>query len=614
MKYRIMDIIDIEKIEKLMSDFYAITKIPYGLLDLEGNILSGIGWEDVCTKFHRANPVSVARCRLSDKSVVDRLKINRQEYYMYKCPNGIMEAVAPIMVEGEHIANLFCGHFFLQKPDEEYFNKQAIEFGYDVDTYLEALSRIPIISKDKIEICIKYYAKLAKMFSNMGLNQLKQREAEEKLQKYNEILEKRVTERTVELIKANKKLKESEERYKELLKILPYGIIVRNKDAISFANMASAKYLQIENPEEMIGKKLSEFICVHPDYEEGCQEYLKLIEKEGVVPLTEEKYIRKKDGKVLEVETVLTTITDNGEELILVVFRDISERKNLKKLNKKVKEKTILLQETLECDRLKTEFFSNISHELKTPINVIFSAVQITNYMLSDTKIIDNDSKNKTKKYLNIMRQNCLRLIRLVNNLLDITKIDSGYFKIDLVNSDIVKVVEDITLSVVEYVESIGIELIFDTEIEEKILACDPDKIERIILNLLSNAVKFTKPEGKIFANILDKGESIIISIKDTGIGIPEEKQKQIFERFIQVDKSLSRASEGSGIGLSLVKSIVEMHEGNICVNSELGKGTEFVIELPVKVLSENIGVENNSYNENDNIEKVKIEFSDIYL
>lgn len=350
------------------------------------------------------------------------------------------------------------------------------------------------MSKDKLETCIRYYAKLAKIFSIMGLNQLKQKEAEEKLQKYNEVLEKRVTERTVELVKANKKLKE-----------------------------------------------------------------------------------------------------------------DILKRKRIEKELKESEEK-------LEYDRLKTEFFSNISHELKTPINVIFSAVQITNSMLSQIEILDNDSKNKTKKYLNIMRQNCFRLIRLVNNLLDITKIDSGYFKIDLVNCDIVKVVEDITLSVVEYVESVGIELIFDTDIEEKILACDPEKIERIMLNLLSNAVKFTKSGGKIFVNIFDKGEGIIISVKDTGIGILEEKQKQIFERFIQVDKALSRASEGSGIGLALVKSIVEMHKGNIHVNSELGKGTEFIIELPAKVLSENIEVENNNCSQNDNIEKVKIEFADIYL
>ncbi|PAB57754.1 PocR ligand-binding domain-containing protein [Anaeromicrobium sediminis] len=611
MKYEVTDIIDIEKLEKLMRDFYDITKIPYGLLDLEGNILSGIGWQNFCTKFHRINPISAARCKESDKSVANRLEANK-EYYLYKCPNGVMEAVAPIIVEGEHVANLFCGHFFLEEPDEEYFRKQGIEFGYDVDAYLEALSHVPIIPTDKIEASIKYYAKLANIFSIMGLNQLKQKEAEEKLQKSNETLEKKVSERTSELVKANKKLKENEDKYKSLLQMLPYGIIVRNKDTILFANMVSAKYLEIENPEDMVGKKLSDFICVHPNYEEGYKKYLELIEKEGVVPLIEEKYIRKKDGKVLELETVLTTIPNNEEDLFLEVSRDISERRNLEKLNKKVEEKTILLEQTLEYDRLKTEFFSNISHELKTPINVIFSALQMTNSILREVKI--SDDENKIEKYLNIMKQNCFRLMRLINNLLDITKIDSGYFKIDLANCDIVNVVENITLSVVEYIESTGIEVIFDTYVEEKITACDPDNIERIMLNLLSNAVKFTNPGGKILVDMMDKGESIIISVKDTGIGIPEEKRAQIFGRFIQADKSLSRENEGSGIGLSLVKALVELYEGKIFVNSKVGQGSEFIIELPIKILSKDHEIEKNNYSEQTNIEKVNIEFSDIYL
>nr|WP_272508955.1 PAS domain-containing sensor histidine kinase [Clostridium ganghwense] len=448
----------------------------------------------------------------------------------------------------------------------------------------------------------------------MGLNQLKQKEAEKLLQKSNENLEKRVIERTCELVEANKKLTVSEEQYKKLFEMLPHGVFVRNKDTVLFANMEAARYLGVKSPEDIIGKKLEDLFYAHSDYEVDYQKYLKLIEKEGNMPLTEEKFIRKSDGNVLESETVATLITYNGEKSILIVFRDISERKDLEKLNKKVKEKTILLEETLEYDKLKTEFFANISHELRTPINVIFSALQMTNSMLCDIEIFDNENKNKTKKYLNIMKQNCFRLIRLVNNLLDITKIDAGYLNIELVNCNIINIVENITLSVVDYVGSTGIELIFDTDVEEKILACDPEKIERIILNLLSNAVKFTMAGGKVFVNIMDKCDKIIISVKDTGIGIPEQKQKQIFERFIQVDKSLSRAKEGSGIGLSLVKALVEMHEGKISVNSRVKRGAEFVIELPIKVLSEDRVIKNNNYNEQTNIEKVNIEFSDIYL
>jgi signal transduction histidine kinase len=184
--------------------------------------------------------------------------------------------------------------------------------------------------------------------------------------------------------------------------------------------------------------------------------------------------------------------------------------------------------------------------------------------------------------------------------------------KLNLKNYDIVNVVEDIALSVADYVEDKGIELIFDTDVEEKRMAVDVDKIERVILNLLSNAIKFTNGGGQILVNLWDKGESVLIAVKDTGVGIPKDKLDIIFDRFGQVDKTLSRNREGSGIGLSLVKSIVEMHEGDIMVQSKVDEGSEFIIELPVRLAPENETSDNILYE--TRVEKVSIEFSDIYV
>jgi signal transduction histidine kinase len=150
--------------------------------------------------------------------------------------------------------------------------------------------------------------------------------------------------------------------------------------------------------------------------------------------------------------------------------------------------------------------------------------------------------------------------------------------------------------------------------VEEKIIACDLDAIERIMLNLISNALKFTEPGGKIFVNIFDKEDRIIISVKDTGIGICQEKQGIIFERFVQGDKTITRKQQGSGIGLSLVKSLVKLHKGDISLKSKLGEGSEFIIELPVTLVEgsdKEAKLKRMSYE--DNIEKVQIEFSDIY-
>ena len=175
--------------------------------------------------------------------------------------------------------------------------------------------------------------------------------------------------------------------------------------------------------------------------------------------------------------------------------------------------------------------------------------------------------------------------------------------------------VENIVMSVVNYAETKGINIIFDTDVEERIMACDIDKMERVILNILSNAIKFTEKNGQIYVNIFNKEKSIIISIKDTGTGIPEEKLDMIFERFIQVDKSISRNHEGSGIGLSLVKALVIMHKGSISVNSNIGKGSEFILEIPVHTTNDNESdMKKCEDKESGKIERINIEFSDIYF
>jgi signal transduction histidine kinase len=211
------------------------------------------------------------------------------------------------------------------------------------------------------------------------------------------------------------------------------------------------------------------------------------------------------------------------------------------------------------------------------------------------------------------MKQNCYRLIRITNNLIDMNKIELGFYNMNFMNKDIVKVVEDISLSVVEFANLKKLELIFDTDVEEKVISCDSEKLERILLNLLSNAIKFTKPGGNIYVNVCDKGKYIVISVKDTGSGIPKNMLEKIFDNFVQVDNSLRRNAEGSGIGLALVKCLVEMQGGIIEVESELGVGSEFIVKLPAKINKNEVLINENS-SLDDRVEKIKIEFSDIYM
>lgn len=291
---------------------------------------------------------------------------------------------------------------------------------------------------------------------------------------------------------------------------------------------------------------------------------------------------------------------------ILVLSAMMIHNNHIKKKNLKNK---FLYEEMLKYDELKTEFFSNISHELRTPLNVILCTLQL----LKHTPPLKGDtySKGELEPKLDSIRRNSLRLLRLVNNLIDITKIDSGFYKLHLKNENIVDVVEDITLSVADYVNDKEIELTFDTEMEERIMAVDSEKIERIMLNLLSNAVKFTPADGKILVYMREDEENVYISVADTGIGIPEDKHSLIFERFRQVDSTMTRNTEGSGIGLSLVKALVELHDGTITVESEQGEGSTFAVTIPVRLVAEDSLMCNKNLAD-DKSAKVSTEFSDL--
>ena len=274
---------------------------------------------------------------------------------------------------------------------------------------------------------------------------------------------------------------------------------------------------------------------------------------------------------------------------------------------KKRYEKAILnaMHNAEEASKIKTHFISNISHELKTPINVIMSAIQLINY---NTK--ESPSYSKNKNTLAIIDDNCKRLLRLINNLIDVQKHELDDTKLNLSAVNVVNLIEMLVASVVPYAESKNLNLIFDTNKEDVILKVDADKLERIMLNLLSNAIKFSKPNGEIRVT-LNFEDCLYISVADNGIGIAKENLNKIFDKFTQLDTSFSRKNEGSGIGLSIVKSFVLLHNGKISVKSELNKGTSFLIELPLTETS-NIETEDASY---DNLsENVKIELSDIYI
>lgn len=259
-------------------------------------------------------------------------------------------------------------------------------------------------------------------------------------------------------------------------------------------------------------------------------------------------------------------------------------------------------QNKLEKTKNKMDLIGKLSHEFKTPLNLIFSAVQMI-----DLKSKNNE--NNIGKYTSIITQNGYRMLRLVNNLIDLVKMDVDSFSLEFKNSDIVNILKKVTDSVKSYIDNKNRKIKFVTDLDRKIIKCDPVNIERIILNLLSNAVKFTEKGDAITVNLYKEKDMIKISVKDNGIGIEKEKLKYIFDEFKQIDESMTRNSEGSGLGLSIVKSLVEMHEGKIEVKSREKQGSEFIISLPDQKMD---GKEVEEFKFKDNINKTALELSDI--
>ena len=324
-----------------------------------------------------------------------------------------------------------------------------------------------------------------------------------------------------------------------------------------------------------------------------------------------EDIVRGKSSKYVYKERILVGgKIDYVKTIFQPIFNENKEIENISCLGMYITDEELANQQMAESLKAQEEIFTNTSHELKTPINLIFSACQLLDFYLNTEDI--KNRRDKVKHNNQIIKQNCYRTIKLINNILDVSRIEQGFYELNLENRNVVNVVEDIVASVSNYIKDNKLKIIFDPEVEEKIIALDLYKFERIMLNLISNAIKFSKDKGTIFISLADRGNTVEISVKDQGIGIDKKNIKNIFNKFKQENKSLNRKAEGTGIGLSLVKSIVELHKGSIDLESTVGVGSKFIINIPSKIVDNPVMLQDELIFEN-RVEMIKFEFSDIY-
>ena len=251
--------------------------------------------------------------------------------------------------------------------------------------------------------------------------------------------------------------------------------------------------------------------------------------------------------------------------------RELNSRLQLEETSARLQESNAKLK---TLDELKTQFFANVNHELRTPLTLMMAPLDpILNGKMGKISV-------KQTKTLSTIKRNGFKLLKLINNLLDLSKLEEGKMRLKIRTIDFVDYINSFLASVKPLADNNNIKLYFQHPSHKLMLSIDPDQFEKVVLNLLSNAIKFTPENGRITVFIEDGKSKTTLIVEDTGRGIPKDMLKTIFDRFSQVDGSLSRSHEGTGIGLSLVNEIVKIHGGKVHAESRQGEGAKFIVDL----------------------------------
>ncbi len=359
--------------------------------------------------------------------------------------------------------------------------------------------------------------------------------------------------------RAEDALRESAEFNRSLMKTIPFGMdIVDDSGTILFQ---SDNFKNIFGS-EAIGRKCWE---IYRDNKKPC---LDCPLTKGIVIGKTEKYESHGllGGKVFDIYH--TGMNYQGKKAMLEIFHDITERKTTEVELTRSKEKAE------ESDRLKTAFLHNVSHEIRTPMNAIVGFTTL----LRESDITD-ESRNS---YLEIITQSSNHLLSIVTDIIEVSNIEAGKLKLNMGKVIINVVLEKLHKQFQPVMTAKGLEFIFEKlqSDKEEYFYTDSTKLIQVLSNLLANACKFTQ-EGHVRIGCLRNTDNIEFSVSDTGIGIPEDQQGKVFERFYQVDSGENRQYEGTGLGLSLSKAYIEFLGGKLWVRSEVGKGSSFYLTLP---------------------------------
>jgi PAS domain S-box-containing protein len=370
------------------------------------------------------------------------------------------------------------------------------------------------------------------------------------------------------------KLRESNQKFRTLIEGSIQGILIAGENwKILFCNTALVKMLGYDSVEEVLALE-SSAILIAP-YELSRLGTLRAARLAGEnVPSENEADFIKKDGSIIRVQTLTTRLMWENQPAIQSTYIDITERRQSER-------ELIAAKEHAEmASRSKSEFLANMSHELRTPLNAIIGFSEVIRGGLFGP--IGNEQYSE---YLDHIYESGNHLLTIINDILDVSKVEAGALEIQLENLDVGEIINATVQIVSERVRSAEVSIDVNIQNDVPKIYADETRIKQIVLNLLSNSIKFTRPGGKITV-IAEQAEDegVSLSVIDTGVGISKDKLDRVFQPFVQDLSSHHLTQEGTGLGLTLVKSLAELMGGNVEITSEVGEGTTVVLWLPPSI------------------------------
>jgi PAS domain S-box-containing protein len=383
----------------------------------------------------------------------------------------------------------------------------------------------------------------------------------------NDELEREIAERK----RAETVLRESEERYRAVIQQASEGIFLFDADTglVIEANPALARLLGY-TAEAM--SRLTVYDIVADDREIVRRNIQNVVANR--LHILGERQYRRADGSIIDVEVSANHI-HLGKDVVCAVVRDITERKQAEQQRLELAREQAARAEAEAANRSKDEFLATVSHELRTPLNAILGWSRMLR-----TSALDEPTRERA---LEVIERNARAQSQLIEDLLDVSRIITGKLRLAVGPVNLATVIENAIESMRPAVEAKNITLQVVLETEASLVSGDGERLQQVVWNLLSNAVKFTQKGGRILTRLRRINSHVEITISDTGIGIPAEFLPHLFERFRQADSRFSREFGGLGLGLALVRGLVEQHHGRVTVVSDgPGKGSEFEVRLPL--------------------------------